>query len=65
VLAGDRYAQDVRDDEEAAGAIGIRGVPFFILAGRIGVSGAQPVALFVRALDQAWEKQNEPEPAQA
>jgi predicted DsbA family dithiol-disulfide isomerase len=57
VLAGDRYAQDVRDDEEAAAAIGIGGVPFFILGGRIGVSGAQPVAVFVRALDQAWAKQ--------
>ena len=65
VLVGNRYAQDVRDDEEAAGAIGIRGVPFFILAGRIGVSGAQPVDLFLRALEQAWEKQKEPAPAQA
>ena len=59
VLESDRYAQDVRDDEEAAGAIGIGGVPFFILAGRIGVSGAQPVDVFARALDQAWAKQQE------
>ncbi|HVY36640.1 MAG TPA: DsbA family oxidoreductase [Polyangia bacterium] len=59
VLDSDRYAQDVRDDEEAAGAIGIGGVPFFILGGRIGVSGAQPPDVFVRALDQAWTKQQE------
>jgi predicted DsbA family dithiol-disulfide isomerase len=56
VLAGDRYAQDVRDDEAAAVDIGIRGVPFFILGERIAVSGAQPVDLFARALDEAWVK---------
>jgi len=56
VLDSDRYGDDVRDDEQAAAAIGIGGVPFFILAGRIGVSGAQPVDLFRRALDQAWTK---------
>jgi predicted DsbA family dithiol-disulfide isomerase len=54
VLESDRYADDVRDDEQAAAAIGIGGVPFFILAGRIGISGAQPVDLFRRALDKAW-----------
>ena len=59
VLESDRYAGDVRDDEQAATAIGIGGVPFFILAGRIGISGAQPVDLFVRALDKAWAKVQE------
>ncbi len=59
VLDSDRYADDVRDDEDAAAAIGIGGVPFFILGGRIGVSGAQPVDVFLRALDEAWAKQEE------
>ncbi|HXJ22940.1 MAG TPA: DsbA family oxidoreductase [Polyangia bacterium] len=57
VLTSDQYAQDVRDDEAAATAIGIGGVPFFIMAGRVGVSGAQPVDVFSRALAQAWDKQ--------
>jgi predicted DsbA family dithiol-disulfide isomerase len=57
VLSSDEYAQDVRDDEAAATAIGIGGVPFFILGGRVGVSGAQPVEVFSRALVQAWTKQ--------
>jgi predicted DsbA family dithiol-disulfide isomerase len=61
VLDSDRYAQDVRDDEAAAAAIGIGGVPFFILGGRVGVSGAQPVELFGRALEQAWAQQQSPE----
>lgn len=59
VLHSERYADDVRDDEAAAQAIGIGGVPFFILAGRIGISGAQPVNLFTRALQQAWAKLDE------
>jgi predicted DsbA family dithiol-disulfide isomerase len=65
VLGSDEYAQDVRDDEAAASAIGIGGVPFFILGGRVGVSGAQPVEIFSRALTQAWDKQQseENEPA--
>jgi predicted DsbA family dithiol-disulfide isomerase len=65
VLSSDEYAQDVRDDETAAAAIGIGGVPFFILGGRVGVSGAQPIEVFSRALDQAWAKQQsgETEPA--
>jgi predicted DsbA family dithiol-disulfide isomerase len=57
VLASDEYAQEVRDDETAASAIGIGGVPFFIMGGRIGVSGAQPVEIFSRALAQAWDQQ--------
>lgn len=65
VLESDRYADDVRDDEAAAQAIGIGGVPFFILGGRLGISGAQPVELFVRALDQAWAKQPDGDAAQA
>jgi predicted DsbA family dithiol-disulfide isomerase len=54
VLAGDRYAEDVRADEEAARAIGVTGVPFFVLGGRLAVSGAQPAEVLVRALEQAW-----------
>jgi predicted DsbA family dithiol-disulfide isomerase len=53
VLAGDRYADAVRDDEAQARAYGINGVPFFVLDGRYGVSGAQPADLFLEALTQA------------
>jgi len=41
-------------------------VPFFILGGSVGVSGAQPVDVFARALEQTWTKlqaQPEQEPA--
>lgn len=53
VLAGDRYADAVRDDQAQARAYGINGVPFFVLDGRYGVSGAQPADLFLEALTRA------------
>ena len=55
VLAGDAYAGAVRADERQATAHGITGVPFFVLDGRLGVSGAQPPEVLRRALDQAFE----------
>jgi predicted DsbA family dithiol-disulfide isomerase len=56
VLAGDRYAADVRADEALARELGINGVPFFAMAGRIGVSGAQPADLLAGALAKAWSE---------
>lgn len=53
VLATDELADVVAADQEAAYALGVRGVPFFVLDGRLGVSGAQPTELFVQALTQA------------
>jgi predicted DsbA family dithiol-disulfide isomerase len=55
VLDGDAWADEARQDEAQAHEFGIGGVPFFVLDMRLGVSGAQPVELFARALDQAWE----------
>lgn len=52
-LAGDSYADAVRADEAQAVEYGINGVPFFVLDGRYGVSGAQPVEVLRAALDQA------------
>jgi predicted DsbA family dithiol-disulfide isomerase len=54
VLASDRYTSEVRQDEAMAGELGIHGVPFFVLDGRLGVSGAQPADVLRGALDKAW-----------
>jgi predicted DsbA family dithiol-disulfide isomerase len=54
VLAGDRYLADVRADQAEAAALGIQGVPFFVLDRKYGVSGAQPADLLLRALEQAY-----------
>ena len=53
VLASDDFAEAVREDEQLAARIGIRGVPYFVLDRRFGVSGAQPADLLVQALERA------------
>jgi predicted DsbA family dithiol-disulfide isomerase len=55
-----RYAKAVRADEAQASALGITGVPFYVVDGAIGVSGAQPVELLVEVLEKAWEKRPAP-----
>ena len=54
VLASDRYAAEVRGDQAQARAYGISGVPFFVVDGRYGVSGAQPASALAQVLAQAW-----------
>jgi len=54
VLASDRYTDAVRADEAQARAYGISGVPFFVVDGRYGISGAQPAGVVLQALEQAW-----------
>jgi predicted DsbA family dithiol-disulfide isomerase len=54
VLASDQFADAVRDDQARARSLGIDGVPFFVLAERYGLSGAQPAELHLEALRQAW-----------
>jgi len=56
MLASDRHGAAVRDDEALARRLGITGVPFFVLDGRLGVSGAQPPEVLLGALTQAWEE---------
>jgi predicted DsbA family dithiol-disulfide isomerase len=56
VLASDRYADAVREDEDLGRRMGIGGVPFFVLGRRYGVSGAQPADVLLQALDRSWEE---------
>lgn len=54
VLDGDAYLDRVRGDEAIARSLGITGVPFFVIDGTFGISGAQPVEAYAQALEQAW-----------
>ena len=54
VLASTEYRDAVLEDVAQARAYGSSGVPFFVLDGRYGISGAQPTELFAQALEQAW-----------
>jgi len=59
-LAGDAFAAAVRADEATAQQLGIRGVPFLVLDGRYGLSGAQPVEAFLQALQHAADERPAP-----
>jgi predicted DsbA family dithiol-disulfide isomerase len=54
VLAGEKYGDDVRADEREARALGVRGVPFFVIDRRYAVSGAQAAEVLLEALSEAW-----------
>ena len=56
VLATDLYAAEVRADLDEARALGVDGVPFFLLGRRYAVSGAQPAELLLSALQRAWDE---------
>jgi predicted DsbA family dithiol-disulfide isomerase len=55
VLATDRYAGDVRDDERAAMELGINAVPFFVVDRRIGAAGAHPAEALGELLRRGWD----------
>lgn len=50
------YADAVADDIHTAGKIGVQGVPFFVLAGKYSVGGAQDASVFAQALTQVHEE---------
>ncbi len=52
-LEAGTYGPAVQADVDTARAYGITGVPFYVLDGRLGVSGAQSPDVFARALAQA------------
>lgn len=52
-LESQAYAAAVREDEAQARALGITAVPFFLFDGKVGVSGAQPVSVLRRVMEEA------------
>ncbi len=56
MLGGDRFADAVRADEQAAVGLGISGVPTFIVDRTVGATGAQPPALLLEMLRQGWAR---------
>jgi predicted DsbA family dithiol-disulfide isomerase len=53
LLAGDRFAAEVREDERTAAALGIHAVPFFVVDRAIAASGAQPPEVLLGMLRKA------------
>ncbi|MFJ4038938.1 DsbA family protein [Microbacterium sp. NPDC090007] len=58
-LSSQRFRAAVRADQEQARQFGISGVPFFVIDGKYGVSGAQPVEAFTQIARQVWGERRE------
>jgi predicted DsbA family dithiol-disulfide isomerase len=56
LLSGDARAAEVRAGEEWARGLGVSGVPFFVVNGRVTLAGAQPPEIFRQAFEQASEE---------
>ena len=56
VLKSDTYSSEVRADEARAANFGITAVPSFVIDENVGISGAQSVEVFAKALQQAWKE---------
>lgn len=60
-LETEQYLPAVRQDQAQARAYGIQGVPFFVIDGQYGISGAQPPAAFENVLRDLWSKRGDAE----
>ena len=58
-LEAETYLADVKADVAQAVAYGIQGVPFFVIDGKYGVSGAQEAGAFAEVLRQARAERDE------
>jgi predicted DsbA family dithiol-disulfide isomerase len=58
-LAGERFAEEVRDDEQTARRLGVSAVPTFVVDRALGASGAQPPAELLELLRTGWSRQAE------
>ena len=58
LLAGDRFADEVRADERTAGELGISAVPTFVVDRQLGASGAQPPDALLDLLRQGWARRS-------
>ncbi|MAP64510.1 MAG: disulfide bond formation protein DsbA [Microbacterium sp.] len=55
-LGRETYLEAVRADQAQAAAYGVTGVPFFVIDGAYGVSGAQPPEAFAQILAQVTQE---------
>ena len=53
VLDGNDFTEAVRADEKSAQNLGINGVPYFLIDGKLAIYGAQPSESFLKAFQNA------------
>lgn len=56
VLHSNAYSNEVKQDIQEAGAIGVQGVPFFVFDNKYTISGAQPSTAFLQTLEKVWQE---------
>ncbi|HOY05393.1 MAG TPA: DsbA family oxidoreductase [Saprospiraceae bacterium] len=61
-LANDTYAAAVKRDIQEAQSLGVNGVPFFVFDRKYAISGAQPPAAFLQALEKSFGEWREVNP---
>jgi predicted DsbA family dithiol-disulfide isomerase len=63
MLDSDAFSDEVKHEIFEAQQLGIRGVPFFLLDKKYGVSGAQESAVFLQALTQTYKEMEKTDPS--
>ena len=61
-LDSDEGLAEVEEEESVGRALGIDGVPFFLLADKYGVSGAQPADVLANVIERVVELEAQAEP---
>ncbi|MDR7128362.1 putative DsbA family dithiol-disulfide isomerase [Algoriphagus sp. 4150] len=56
VLDSDKFVNEVDQDIYESRQLGVKGVPFFVLDRKFGISGAQPDGVFEETLAKAWSE---------
>lgn len=56
ILAGEQFTNEVQQDIYIAQQLGVRGVPFFVIDNKYGISGAQPKEVFEQAIEKAAQE---------
>jgi len=54
LLESNQYEDAVDQDIYESRLVGVKGVPFFVLDRKFGISGAQPDEVFTQTLEKAW-----------
>ncbi|MFC3881138.1 DsbA family protein [Algoriphagus namhaensis] len=63
MLESSAFDQEVDEDIYESRQIGVRGVPFFVLDRKYGISGAQPDQVFNESLTKAWAEYQKANPS--
>jgi len=58
VITSNEFQEAVKYDIYDAQQLGVKGVPFFVFNNKYGISGAQPIEVFLETLEKASEEVN-------